>query len=286
MTHRRHAAAVVASGLLFGTTGTAALLADTDASALSIAAGRLLVGAAGLVVFASFAGWYELGALLRMARVWVMGIGVATYMLLFFASVQQVGAAMASLVSICLAPVFTAVGARVVGKPWPNRLWLIGTVLAVIGVTLLAWPDPQVSGGRWVGAALAAGASAAYAAYTVTGSGLAEHGVPPRRSLAVSFGIGAVLCSPFLMADSRWLLTGRGVALVLWLGLAATTLAYALFGYGLSRLKPGVVATLTLSEPAMATVLGIGVLGEVMTARGWIGCTMIVVALLVTARSK
>ena len=137
-----------------------------------------------------------------------------------------------------------------------------------------------------MGVVFAAGASAAYAAYTVTGSVLADRGLTPRHSLAASFGIGALLCLPFLTADVHWLSTGRGIVLVLWLGLAATTAAYWLFGYGLSKLKPGVVATLTLSEPAMATVLGVGVLGEVMSVRGWLGCAVIAVALVVTARSR
>ena len=226
-----------------------------------------------MIVLAAFSGWGNLAQLLRMPRVWVMGAGVAAYMLMFFAAVQQAGAALASLVSICLAPLFTAAGARLVGKPWPGRQWFTGTVLALTGVALLAWPDAGITGSRVMGVIFAAGASA-------------DRGVTPLHSLAASFGIGALLCLPFLTADAHWLSTGRGIALVLWLGLAATTAAYWLFGYGLSRLKPGVVATLTLSEPAMATVLGVGVLGEVMSVRGWLGCAVIAVALVITARSR
>ena len=65
--------------------------------------------------------------------------------------------------------------------------------------------------------------------------------------------------------------------------MAATTLAYVLFGVGLTYLAPGVVATLLLSEPATATLLGVFVLHEDMSLRGWIGCLMILIGLVMVS---
>lgn len=284
MTHRRQAVAVATAGLLFGTTGTATLLADTHASPLSIAAARLLVGALGLLLIAGTRGWISLALLARRRQVWLMGMSVAAYMLLFFASVARAGAALASLVSISLAPVFTAVVARITGRAWPGTRWLLGTGLAVIGVSFLTWPQSITDDAdRLSGALLAAGASAAYGLYTVIGSNLAQRGSAPSQTLAVSFSIGALVCSPFLMADWSWMATSRGLSLALWLGLATTTCAYLLFAYGLRDLQPGVVATLTLSEPAMATILGVAVLKEELSLRGWFGVSVVAAALTITA---
>jgi DME family drug/metabolite transporter len=78
---------------------------------------------------------------------------------------------------------------------------------------------------------------------------------------------------------STWWLAPGGIVVVLWLGLATTTVAYLLFGVGLKVLQPGHIATLTLLEPAIATVLGVVVLGEPVAAVGWIGCLLVFGAL-------
>src|SRR5262249_57807238 len=65
--------------------------------------------------------------------------------------------------------------------------------------------------------------------------------------------------------------TGRGAAGALHLAACTTFLAYRLFGRGL-RSTPAQVATpLTLAEPAVATLLGVAVLGERLPALSWCG---------------
>ena len=78
---------------------------------------------------------------------------------------------------------------------------------------------------------------------------------------------------------STWWLAPGGIVVVLWLGIATTTVAYLLFGLGLRLLQPGHIATLTLLEPAIATILGVFVLGEPIAAMGWIGCLLVFGAL-------
>lgn len=279
---------VLMAGLLFGTTGTAAVLADVNASSTAIAAARLSIGALGLVVVAALQReWADLVALWRRPRVWVMGVAVAAYMGFFFLAVSLGGASVASLVSISLSPVLTGTIARLFGKPWPGRVWVISTALAVIGVVLLSAPTGTGSGSdRVFGALAAVVASAAYALYTVLGAKLVDDEHHATDALAASFSIGAVILLPFLFLDAGWLFTGRGIALALWLGIAATTLSYVMFGVGITHLAPGIVATMLLSEPALATLLGVVVLDEPMALRGWIGCVLIVVGLVMVGRRE
>jgi DME family drug/metabolite transporter len=283
----RAALLVIASGLLFGTTGTATVLAGTDASATSIAAARLLVGAIGLVVVAAGQReWAHLIALWRRPLTWAMGLGVAGYMAFFFIAVSLGGVAVASLVSISLSPFLTGTIARLFGSPWPGRVWLASTVLAISGVVLLSSPGTGVSDHRLLGAAAAALASAAYALYTVLGSRLVAASHHATDTLAASFSIGALLLLPLLFVDTAWLAHPRGITLALWLGIMTTTLSYTMFGYGLTHLPPGIVATLVLSEPVVATMLGVFVLDESMPARGWLGCAMIAIGLALVARNE
>ena len=80
-------------------------------------------------------------------------------------------------------------------------------------------------------------------------------------------------------SGSAWWWSPSGVVEVLWLGLVTTTLAYLLFGVGLQVLQPGHIATLNLFEPAVATILGVTILGEHLGIAGWIGVVVILAAL-------
>lgn len=278
---------VLLAGVLFGTTGTAAVLADVQASSTAIAAARLGIGAIGLVTISLIQRDFgHLIALWKLPRVWVMGISVASYMGSFFLAVHLAGAAVASLVSISLAPMLAGTFARMFGKPWPGRVWVVSTVLAVIGVVLLSAPTSADGGNRVLGALSAAIAAASYAFYTVMGANLVEDAHHATDALSASFSIGAVILLPFLALDHAWILTSKGLTLALWLGLASTTLSYFLFGIGITHLLPGVVATLLLSEPFVATMLGVFVIGEPMASRGWFGCFLIVTGLIMVSRNE
>lgn len=289
MSARRGQAAfvVILSGLLFGTTGTATVLADTGAPATAIAAARLLLGAVGLVALAVIQrDWSRLIALWKLPLTWAMGLGVAGYMAFFFMAVAQGGVAIASLVSISLSPWLTGTIARLLGSAWPGRIWFVATTLAISGVLLLSSPSSGTSDQRALGAVFAAVASAAYALYTVLGSRLVAAHHHATDTLAASFAVGAALLLPMLATNASWLMHPRGLALTLWLGIAATTVSYSMFGYGLTHLPPGIVATLVLSEPVIATLLGVFVLDEPMPTRGWVGCGMIAIGLMLVARNE
>ena len=279
---------VLIAGICFGTSGTASVLAGSPGSPTAVAATRLLVGAIGLVLLAvTQRDMHHLVVLWRQPRVWVMGVCVSAYMVFFFFSVAQGGAAIASLVSVSLSPFLAGTFARLLGAPWPGRTWFVSTCLALVGVTLLSAPTGAVdAGNRTLGVLLATLAGASYAGYTVLGSRIVADGHHATDSLAASFAVGALMLLPLLVIDGAWLFTPKGFMLVLWLGIISTTAAYAFFGYGLTHLHAGIVTTIVLSEPATATILGVAVLGEPMSARGWFGCALIVIGLLLVARSE
>lgn len=270
---------VVAAACLFGTSGTAQALAHTGAWPPAVAAARLLVGAAGLLLFVAVAqrAGAELLVLWRRPLVWLMAAAVAGYQALFFVGAARAGVAVGTLASLALAPFLAGVLGWLVGEGAPGRVWAVSTVVAVVGLVLLTVGGDTSRDGLGVLAALGAGAS--YAGYTVIGSRVSRSGFRPSAVLAASFSLAAVALLPVLVLSGTWWATPTGLALVLWLGLVATTVAYLLFGVGLAVLQPGHIATLNLAEPVMATLLGVLVLGEELGARGALGCVLVVVAL-------
>lgn len=280
------ALAVVAAAALFGTAGTAQALLAPDAWPPSVAAVRLLVGAVGLVAFAAWRGLLpDCQRLARERIVWVMGAAVAAYQGLFFIALERTSVAVGTLVAIGSAPLLAGLIGWAAGQGRPGSVWALGTAAGLVGLALLTL-TPAYAGGTegpidaW-GVLAALGAGASYAVYTVIGVRLAGAGHRPEAVMAVPFSIGAILLSPFLLGAGSWLVTGKGVALALWLGLVATALAYILFGSALPWLAPGTIATLTLTEPLMATLLGVVVLSETLLTGQWMGCALILLAVAV-----
>ena len=279
--------AVLISAALFGTTGTARILSGVEAESVTIAAVRLLVGALGLVLISVVAGRsHNLLALWKRPMVWVMGAGVAAYQALFFVGTGLVGVAIGTLASLALGPLMAGLLAWAMGGARPSRVWWLSTFIAIGGLSILTIGGmTSAATFNVLGIVAAIGAGTAYAVYTVLGGRLTGDALPATDVLAASFFVGAVLLLPLGAGDFSALQSGSGLALVVWLGVFATTCAYVLFGRGITHLAPGTVATLNLAEPVVATVLGVLVVHESISGLSLVGCGLIAISLSVLAVS-
>lgn len=276
---RGAAAAVLGSAALFGTSGTARALLQPAAPAPGAAAARLIVGAAGLVAWASRTaeGREALLRLWRMPIIWAMGLTVAAYQVFFFLSMSRTGVAVGTLASLALTPFMAGILGWIMREGAPGYVWLVSTTLAIVGVTLLT---VGAGDGRDVlGIVFGLLAGASYAFYTVFGVRFARQGEQPTHVLAASFAVSGAVLVPVFLLSGTWWMSWSSILLILWLGLATTTLAYILFGMGLRFLQPGHIATLNLAEPVFATLLGVFVLGEVLGPLGVVGCALVIVGL-------
>ena len=235
-------AAVLAAAALFGTTGTAQALGPDAATPLGVGAARLLVGGLALLAVLPL-----LGVPVRAALgLWRTPAGLLALVVL---------------------------GER------PGRSWVAATALCVAGLALLGGDLP--AGADPVGVLLAVVAGLGYAAYTVLAKRVLRTGTASSTVMAAAFGLGGLLLVPVLVAaPTAWLGTPGGIALVLWLGLATTTLGYVLFGRGLAVLPAGPVTTLVLAEPLVATALGVGLLEESLDAAGVAGAALVLAGLV------
>ena len=276
---RTAAVAVLGSAALFGTSGTARVLLQPAAPAAGAAAARLIVGAAGLVAWASRTpeGRQALWRLWRQPIIWAMGVTVAAYQVFFFLSMSRTGVAVGTLASLALTPFMAGILGWVMREGAPGYVWLVSTVLAIGGVTLLTVGAGDSRDVLGIVFGLLAGAS--YAFYTVFGVRFARAGEQPTHVLAASFAVSGVLLIPVFLASGTWWMSWSSMLLILWLGLATTTIAYILFGMGLRVLQPGHIATLNLAEPVFATLLGVFVLGETLGLLGVLGCALVIVGL-------
>jgi DME family drug/metabolite transporter len=211
----------------------------------------------------------------------VTAIGtIAGYQIFFFAGVARTGVAVGTVVAIGSAPVLAGLMGLLLLGERPTRRWLLATLLAVVGCTLLI-----VTGGDLQidlpGIILAIGAGATYALYTIASKDLLRV-QPPDAVTAVAFFGGALLLAPLLFfVDLTWLAQPRGVGVALHLGLVTIALAYMLYIRGLMTLPTATAVTLALAEPLTAATLGVFVLGERLTLPALLGMALIFAGLIV-----
>ncbi|MFM2076120.1 MAG: hypothetical protein RJA49_10 [Actinomycetota bacterium] len=281
--------AVLGSAVLFGTTGTVLVNAPSGADAYSVGAVRLLIGACTLGVVAHRTGgdlrapWRR-----RVGTPWLTVIGaagVALFQLGYFLAVERTGVAVGTVVTIGSGPVLGGAITAVLERRPPDRRWLIGTAVSIVGVAVLGLLGREVHTDP-VGILLAVGAGLGWAVFATVSKRHIEAGIDSTASMAAVFGGGAVLLSPVLLFHSpAWFLTGSGLLVGLYLGVVTVGVAYTLYGFALRHLPTPTVITLTLLEPITAALLGAVVVHEGIRPAGWAGIALVVLGLWITVRT-
>jgi len=274
---------VLVGAILWGTTGTAQTFMPQTIHPLAVGASRLAVGGFSLLVILlimrkiDFRNWPWKSTLYA-------AISMAIFQYLFFSSVRLTGVAIGTVVTIGSAPVFSGVIEWLLVKRRPTRVWIMATALAIIGCALLFLNKDGIVVNPG-GIAMSLGAGLLFAFYTLVNKDVLEK-VEPVPAVAVIFSMSAIMLLPFLfLFETEGLMTGRGVSVVVYLGIVTTSVAYILFSAGLKRIPSSSAVTLSLAEPLTAALLSVIVVGERLSGTSWIGITLLLGGILVLTLS-
>lgn len=276
------------AAVLWGTTGTAATFAP-QVSPLAIGAAALGIG--GLLQAAIAVRHLRRERHLLRARRGLVALGaaaVAVYPLAFYSSMHLAGVAVGTVVSLASAPLASGLIERLVDGRRLRRSWLLAAALGIAGSAVLclskARSAPEDAAQALLGIGLGLVAGVTYALYSWVVSRLLIGGVGRAAAMGAVFGAGGALLIPVLLITGAPLLaSASSFAVAAYMALVPMFLGYLLFGYGLTRVAPSTATTITLSEPAVAAVLAVAVVGERLPLVGWLGLVAIGVALLVLA---
>jgi len=260
---------VLLGAILWGTTGTAQTFLPDNAHPFIIGAGRSATGGLFLLIIMvllkkiKFSSW-------PWKQTLYAAICISLFQLLFFSSVRLTGVAIASVVAIGSAPVFSGLIEWIFLKMRPTKVWGISTSLAIIGCLFLFVTKGEVSINP-VGILYSLIAGIIFALYTMTSKSLLQK-EDAISVVAMTFSLSALLLTPFyFIFDISWLKDAGNIGIIFYLGIATTSIAYVLYGWGLRKIPASSALTLSLAEPTTAALLGVVVVGEILSTTSWVG---------------
>jgi len=274
--------ALLASCLMWGTTGIVAAGMTADVSTLAI--GSFTMGVGGLILAALTWRNVRRALAIRRARLWVLlgGLRVFVYTLAFYAGMHDAGVAVGNTVALGSGPLFAGVIEWVATKRAPHRGWFVALGIATIGLVCVGVARGGSNSVGFTGVLLAVLAGIAYALYSVAGSRVIAAGADFRGSMGSVFGAGALPLLAVLMTTGLPLVNNpENLVRGAYLALGPLVLAYLLFGYALTRASASLVTLVTLLEPVFATILAVVVLGEALPPVGWFGVGLLVTGVAV-----
>ena len=278
MNAKRNYLLIILAGVCFGTTGTAQALGPDGVSSLAVGASRLPLGAFLIWLYLKRSHFEK--QKLSAKLIWISAIGVLAYQLAFFSAVRITGVAIGTVTALGSVPVLTGIVDFLWHKNKPKLNWLIATLFTTIGIFLLGTAK-GISEFKPAGFLLALGAGLSFSIFTVASKQVLRSGADTTYVMFETFKLAGILALPILFFSGlTWIASTDGFAMLFWLALVPTAIAYVSYAKGLVGLRSSVANTLVLAEPATATILASVVLHETLTQKSWIGILLVAAGLL------
>jgi len=208
------------------------------------------------------------------------GSCMAMYVLCWFLGIERIGAAIPTLIALCLPPVLVTIVALLRGQEKLD-LQLLVVLSAALGGTVLivlrhgSAGDASNDGAMFAGVAFSVASAMLYAGFTLVSGRLSQSlGAGPAAACltlvaAVAMGLSGLyrpLAWPAEVPPQAWFL---------YLGVVTAALALLAFSWGAARLSPTALTVATLVEPLTAVVLAALLLGEQLGPAQWIGAALL-----------
>lgn len=273
--------------------GTGALVVDLLVSRYgftpeNISFWRFAIGAT--VLFAFF------GRSISWSRVWhlgwrllIAGVAMAGYVLCWFLGIERIGAAVPTLIALCLPPVLVTLIAVFRGQEKLDLQIACVLTMAIIGTVLVVSHHGSASTSSsdqtmLIGILFSIASAFLYAGFSlVSGKLSTELGAGPSATCLTM--VAAVAMAVFgLIRPLSWPEGIPPQAWYLYLGVVTAALALLAFSWGAARLSPTALTVATLVEPLTAVVLSALILGAQMTVLQWIGGCLLMLSIWILGR--
>ncbi len=214
----------------------------------------------------------------------LVGMGALGYVGQSFSYLTAIRFASAGLVALLLYlyPIFVAVLSAIFLKVKFNRFKILALVLATFGAALTARPQ----GGQWTGIALAISAAVIYSIYIIVGTGVMKQVSAIQSSTVIFASAGLVYGALTAFSGAHFPQTASGWGAVGGVIVIATIIPVVTFLAGLQRIGPTNASMLSTIEPIVTVLLAAWLLGESLNLLTILGGALILIAVVILARSE
>ena len=200
----------------------------------------------------------------------------------YFTALTLVSAGLVALL-LYLYPAIVTVLAMLILKDPISKWKTLALLFALIGTVLTIGP---VGGGQPLGIVLGLGAAFIYSIYILVGSKITKPGTAIQSSTVIITSAAVVFGVLIAIRGASFPTTFFGWSSASALALISTVLAIVTFLAGLERVGPINAATLSTIEPVVTVILAALVLSETITLLRIVGGLMIILAVIILARSE
>ncbi len=271
------------AGIFFGTSALFIRLMP-ELSAASIAFFRLSLSAAFLAVgHALLKGNAPLPSNVGAKRLVAMGVLLGLHVLLFTAAVKLT-AVLNAAVLVNTTPIWAIAISYVLWRHVPDRTAMLGTALAIAGVTVISGSQLAFSPSNLIGDFLAVISAASWALYLVVAKPVRQSG-NPLVLLPYVYGTAALTIAASSLATGEVVRFPTSSELLPLLGqaLLPTTLGHTLQFASLRGLTPHQASTLALLEPVVASTLAAAFLQELPRPELTLGASLVITGIYFVA---
>ncbi len=270
-------AAACSAGFLWGTGALVVniLISSHGFTPENISFWRFSVGALVLLaVFGRSIRWAQLRPLLT--TVLAAGTAMAGYVLLWFLGIERIGAAIPTLIALCLPPVLVTIVAVARGQEKLDAYLVAVLAAALVGTVLIVSRHGTDAGAAdqnnlVLGVAFAMGSALLYAGFTLISGRLSNSLGAGQATTCLTVVAALVMGFSALYRPLHWPQGIPPQAWFLYLGVVTAALALLAFSWGAARLSPTALTVATLVEPLTAVLLAALFLGEQLSALQWLG---------------
>ena len=277
--------AACGAGVMWGTGALVVniLVAQYGFTPENVSFWRFVIGAIVLVgIFGRGIMWNRLRPLLL--TVILSGTAMAGYVLLWFLGIEQMGAAVPTLIALCLPPVIVTIIGIIRSQEVADLQLFLVLSGAIIGTILIITQHGSTSTdvdsqSNLLGVLFSIGSALLYAGFSMINGRISIALGAGQATACLTVVAAVVMGLTTFFRPLSWPTEFPPQAWFLYLGLVTAALALLAFSWGAARLKPTALTLATLLEPLTAVVLSALLLGQHFGSLQWIGSSLLLLSI-------
>ena len=277
-------AAACGAGFLWGTGALVVnvLIARHGFTPENISFWRFVVGS---VVLLAVFGRASLWPAVRRQLPLVVGAGtcMALYVLCWFQGIARLGAAVPTLIALCLPPVLVTLVALLRGQERLDFSLVVVLAAALIGTALIVLRHGAAKDvgdqDLLIGVAFSVASAVLYACFTLVSGRLSTSLGAGPAATCLTVVAAAVMGLSAFYRPLHWPQEVPPEAWFLYLGVVTAALALLAFSWGAARLSPTALTVATLVEPLTAVLLAAVLLNERLAPLQWLGGALLLASI-------